>query len=112
MKLNIYDHKEVIKTYEANEYELMFGTVEDMIDAAKLDKIESGTDAEIVMAATNLVTTSMDTVKDLLKDVFDGLTDDEIRHTRVSEIVNVIVDVIKYAISQISLFGGGKRGKN
>lgn len=112
MKLNIYDHKEVIKTYEADEYELMFGTVEDMIDAAKLDKIESGTDAEIVMAATNLVTTSMDTVKDLLKDVFDGLTDDEIRHTRVSEIVNVIVDVIRYAISQISLFGGGKRGKN
>lgn len=112
MKLNIYDHKEVIKTYEANEYELMFGTVEDMIDAAKLDKIESGTDAEIVMAATNLVTTSMDTVKDLLKDVFDGLTDDEIRNTRVSEIVNVIVDVIRYAISQISLFGGGKRGKN
>ena len=112
MKLNIYDHKEVIKTYEANEYELMFGTVEDMIDAAKLDKIESGTDAEIVIAATNLVTTSMDTVKDLLKDVFDGLTDDEIRHTRVSEIVNVIVDVIRYAISQISLFGGGKRGKN
>ena len=111
MKLNIYDHKEVIKTYEADEYELMFGTVEDMIDAAKLDKIESGTDAEIVMAATNLVTTSMDTVKDLLKDVFDGLTDDEIRHTRVSEIVNVIVDVIMYAIGQISIFGGGK-GKN
>ena len=112
MKLNIYDHKEVIKTYEADEYELMFGTVEDMIDAAKLDKIESGTDAEIVIAATNLVTTSMDTVKDLLKDVFDGMTDDEIRHTRVSEIVNVIVDVIRYAISQISLFGGGKKGKN
>ena len=112
MKLNIYEHKEVIKNYEADEYELMFGTVEDMIDAAKLDKIESGTDAEIVMAATNLVTTSMDTVKDLLKDVFDGLTDDEIRHTRVSEIVNVIVDVIRYAISQISLFGGGKKGKN
>ena len=109
MKLNIYDHKEVIKTYEANEYELMFGTVEDMIDAAKLDKIESGTDAEIVMAATNLVTTSMDTVKDLLKDVFDGLTDDEIRNTRVSEIVNVVVDILMYAVSQITLFGGSKR---
>lgn len=109
MKLNIYDHKKVIKTYEANEYELMFGTVEDMIDAAKLDKIESGTDAEIVMAATSLVTTSMDTVKDLLKDVFDGLTDDEIRNTRVSEIVNVVVDILMYAVSQITLFGGSKR---
>ena len=109
MKLNIYDHKEVIKTYEANEYELMFGTVEDMIEAAKLDKIESGTDAEIVMAATSLVTTSMDTVKDLLKDVFDGLTDDEIRNTRVSEIVNVVVDILMYAVSQITLFVGSKR---
>ncbi len=111
MKLNIYDHKNIIKTYEASAYEIMFGTVEDIIDAAKLDKIETGTDAEIVMAATHLVTNSMDTVKDLLKDVFDGLTDDEIRHARVSEIINVIVDIIMYAVSQITLFGG-KTGKN
>ena len=111
MKLNIYEKKRIVKTYEASAYEIMFGTVEDIIDAAKLDKIETGTDAEIVMAATNLVTNSMDTVKDLLKDVFDGLTDDEIRHARVSEIINVIVDIIMYAISQITLFGGGK-GKN
>lgn len=109
MKLNIYDHKKVVKTYETDAYEIMFGTVEDLIDAAKLDTIEHGSDAEIVVAATNLVTTSMGTVKDLLKDIFDGLTDDEIKHTRVSEIVNVIVEVILYAIGQISLFGTGKR---
>lgn len=109
MKLNIYNHKEIVKTYEADAYEIMFGTVEDLIDAAKLDTIENGSDAELVVAATNLVTTSMGTVKDLLKDIFDGLTDDEIKHTRVSEIVNVIVEVILYAIGQISLFGTGKR---
>lgn len=112
MKLNIYEKRRIVKTYEASAYEIMFGTVEDIIDAAKLDKIETGTDAEIVMAATNLVTNSMDTVKDLLKDVFDGLTDDEIRHARVSDVINVIVDIIMYAISQITLFGGGKTGKN
>lgn len=111
MKLNIYEHKTVVKTYEADAYEIMFGTVEDLIDAAKLDTIENGTDAELVIAATNLVTTSMGTVKDLLKDIFDGLTDDEIKNTRVSEIVNVIVEVILYAIGQISVLGG-KKGKN
>ena len=111
MKLNIYEKRHIVKTYEASAYEIMFGTVEDIIDAAKLDRIETGTDAEIVMAATNLVTNSMDTVKDLLKDVFDGLTDDEIRHARVSDIINVIVDIIMYAVSQITLFGG-KTGKN
>lgn len=109
MKLDIYDHKTVVKTYETDEYEVMFGTVEDLINAAKLDTIEKGSDAEIVVAATNLVTTSMGTVKDLLKDIFDGLTDDEIKHTRVSDIVNVIVEVILYAVGQISIFGGNKR---
>ena len=109
MKLDIYDHKTVVKTYETDTYEVMFGTVEDLIDAARLDTIENGSDAEIVVAATNLVTTSMGTVKDLLKDIFDGLTDDEIKHTRVSDIVNVIVEVILYAVGQISVFGGNKR---
>lgn len=109
MKLDIYDNKTVVKTYETDTYEIMFGTVEDLINAAKLDTIEKGSDAEIVVAATNLVTTSMDTVKDLLKDIFEGLTDDEIKHTRVSDIVNVIVEVILYAVGQISIFGGNKR---
>ena len=109
MKLDIYDHKTVVKTYETDTYEIMFGTVEDLINAAKLDTIENGSDAEIVVAATNLVTTSMDTVKDLLKDIFEGITDDEIKHTRVSDIVNVIVEVILYAVGQISVFGGNKR---
>lgn len=109
MKLDIYDHKTVVKTYETDAYEIMFGTVEDLIDAAKLDTIEHGSDAEIVIAATNLVTTSMGTVKELLKDIFEGLTDEEIKHTRVSDIVNVIVDVIMYAVGQISIFGGSGR---
>lgn len=109
MKLDIYDHKTVVKTYETDTYEIMFGTVEDLINAAKLDTIEKGSDAEIVVAATNLVTTSMGTVKDLLKDIFDGITDEEIKHTRVSDIVNVIVEVILYAVGQISVFGGNKR---
>ena len=109
MKLDIYDHKTVVKTYETDTYEIMFGTVEDLINAAKLDTIENGSDAEIVVAATNLVTTSMDTVKDLLKDIFEGITDEEIKHTRVSDIVNVMVEVILYAVGQISIFGGNKR---
>lgn len=109
MKLDIYDHKTVVKTYETDAYEIMFGTVEDLIDAAKLDTIEHGSDAEIVIAATNLVTTSMGTVKELLKDIFEGLTDEEIKHTRVSDIVNVIVEVIMYAVGQISIFGGSGR---
>ena len=40
--------------------------------------------------------------KYLLKDIFDGLTDDEIKHTRVSDIAQVLLDVIRYTIEQLN----------
>ena len=32
LKLNIYEKRKVIKTYTAETYDLMFGTVEDLLD--------------------------------------------------------------------------------
>lgn len=52
MKLNIYEKKQVVKTYEANSYDLMFGTVEDVANAINLDELKSGTDAEIIFQST------------------------------------------------------------
>ena len=37
LKLNIYNKKEIVKTYTAETYDLMFGTVEDLIDLINLD---------------------------------------------------------------------------
>lgn len=102
MKLNIYDRKEIVKTYEADTYDLMFGTLEDVANAMKLDDMKTGTTEEIMKMAVNLVTNSMDTVKDLLKDLFDGITDEEIRHTRISEIIQVFIDVVTYTIKALN----------
>lgn len=103
MKLNIYDKKKVIKTYETSTYDLMFGTVEDVAEAIKLDNLKTGSDVEIIKMVGNLVITSMDTIKDLLIDIFDGLTEDELKHTKVSEIAMVLVDVVKFTIQQLNL---------
>jgi len=51
----------------------------------------------------------MDTVKDLLKDIFEGITDEEIKKCKVSEIAVVLVDVVKYTLVQL---GKGFSGKN
>lgn len=110
MKLNIYNKREIVKTYTADKYELMFGTVEDLVDAINLDAIQTGSDDEIIKAASNLVLTGLDTIKELLKDVFDGLTDEELKHVKVSELIEVIVEIVTYSISQLN-FGSGK-GKN
>lgn len=109
MKLNIYDKKKIVKTYEVDAYDLMFGTVEDVANAIDIDSLKSGSDVEIIKMVGKLVMSSMDTVKNLLKDIFDGLTDEELKNTKVSEIATVLVDVVKFTIAQLNL---GENGKN
>ena len=109
MKLNIYEKKQVVKTYEADTYDLMFGTIEDVAEAVNLDELKTGSDVELIKMVGNLVVTSMGTVKNLLKDIFEGLTDDELRSTKVSEIATVLIDVVKYTIVQLNF---GNKGKN
>lgn len=113
MKLNIYGKvdgkKAIVKTYEAETYDLMFGTVEDVADAVKLDELKTGTDVEIIKMVGNLVLHSMDTVKDLLKDVFEGITDEELKNTKIAEIAIVLVDIVKFTLIQLNL---GNKAKN
>lgn len=103
MKLNIYEKKKVIKTYEAEAYDLMFGVLEDVAKAAKIDDLKTGSDVEIIKMIGNLALRSMDTVKDLMKDIFNGITDEELKNTKVAEIAAVLVDVVKFTISQLNL---------
>lgn len=109
MKLNIYENKKVIKTYEVDTYDLMFGTVEDVANAIDIDSLKTGSDVEIIKLVGKLVMSSMGTVKNLLKDIFDGITDEELKKTKVSEIATVLVEVVKFTIAQLKL---GDNGKN
>lgn len=109
MKLNIYKNRKIEKTYTADTYDLMFGTIEDVADAVNLDSLKTGSDVEIIKMIGNLVLNSMDTVKNLLKDVFEGITDEELKRTKVKEIAVVLLDVVKFTIAQLNL---GNNGKN
>lgn len=107
MKLNIYGKvdgkKGVVKTYVADTYDLMFGTVEDVAAAIKLDGLKTGSDVEIIRMVGDLVINSMDTVKGLLKDIFEGVTDEELKNTTVKEIATVLIDVVRFTIDQLSI---------
>lgn len=109
LKLNIYKKKEIEKTYTTESYDLLFGTVEDFIELVDLDKLEKGTDAEIIKLVGNVIIKGgLEVIKPLIKDIFDGLTDEELRHTKVSEIAKILVEVVKFAISQMSIGNDGK----
>lgn len=101
LRLNIYNKRQIEKTYTAETYDLMFGTVEDLIDVIDLDKLEGASDTEIIKLAMDVVMNGLGIIKPLLKDIFDGLTDEELRNTKVSEIAFVLVEVVKFTITQM-----------
>lgn len=109
LKLNIYEKKKVVKTYTAETYDLMFGTVEDLVDLIDLDQLKNGTDAEIIKLVGKVIINGMGIIKPLLKDIFEGLTDEELKNTKVSEISTALVEIVKFSISQITK---GTNGKN
>jgi hypothetical protein len=109
LKLDIYEKRNVVKTYTTDTYDIMFGTVEDLVNLIELDKLASGDNTELLKLVGNVVTNGMDIIKPLLKDIFEGLTDDELRHTKIKDIITVVVEIVKFAIEQI---GKGSNGKN
>ena len=110
MKLNIYKGDEIVKTYEKDSSRLRFGVVEDVAQAVNLDELKEGSEAEILRMIAKLVITSLDTIKGLMKDIFPGLTDEEIRNCSVDEMAMVIFEVIEFTIKQLNI--RGNRQKN
>ena len=92
IKLNVYkkeNKKEVEKTYSVEGYDLMMGTVEDFIQYVDVDKLDN--DVEIL----KMVMGCLGQIKPLLLDVFDELTEDELKRTKIKEVLACIVDIVK-----------------
>ena len=102
MKLNIYKKGKIEKTYEADTYDLMFGTVEDIAAAIDFDALQTGSDAEIIKMVWKAFRKSRETITDLMKDVFPGITDEELRRTKITEMARVIAEIVQYTIAQLS----------
>ena len=108
MKLNIYEHKRIVKTYTADAYDLPWGVVEDVADAVNLDDLKTGSEAEIMRMVANVVIKSKDTVNVLIKDIFEDITDEDLRKATVTEIAACIVDVVRYTVAELRRGSSGK----
>lgn len=111
LKLNIYDGKKIVKTYEANDFTLMTGVCEDIINLVDIDKLTSGKidDKTMGIEVIKLVTKSFSKFKPFLQDVFEGLTDDEYRHTSIKEVAKVVVDIVQYTVGELFSVGGNSK---
>lgn len=103
LKLNIYSEnkKEIEKTLTAEGYELMLGTVEDIMQIIDVDKIDS--DA----AVAAMVVKGYRQLVPFIKDIFPEATDDDLRHAKVREIITLFKNVVKVIIEDLGLLKSG-----
>jgi hypothetical protein len=110
LNLNIYRGREIEKVYTADEYDIMFGTVEDLINLIDVDSLTGGkTDADFVGAVAALLKGGISSVRSLLKEIFPEVTDDELKRVKMKDVVAILVNVLKYGFVNMS---GASNSKN
>lgn len=93
MKLNIYKNQhKILKTYEVDEYDLMYGTVEDILDL--FDAVGTNNQDDLLKT----IAQNKKKLNDLLLDIFggEGLTEDELRNIKIKELVPVFIDLFAF----------------
>lgn len=92
MKLNVYkNQREIEKTYEIDNYDLMYGTVEDVL--AMFDDIEDYSDNTQIF---RVIQKNRKKLNDLLQDIFPELTDEELRRIKLKELIPVFMGLFAY----------------
>ena len=89
--------------------------LKNIIESLELDKL--GTlmatekpDMAMVEVAGGMVVNAYDVIRDLMKKMFRGMTDEEYENTHIDEVAAVIVGLVKYTAQTIKIAGG--KGKN
>nr|DAP43735.1 MAG TPA: hypothetical protein [Caudoviricetes sp.] len=102
LKLNIYDKRKVVKTYTTDTYDLMTGTVEDVINLVDTKMFADDTNSiAFIGSFVKILAGAFHLFKPLLKEIFDGLTDEELRHTKMKDVANVLVAVVTFGLKQM-----------
>lgn len=111
LTLNIYKNsKEIEKTYTATDCDIMFGTCENLVNLMDFNfkNNEDVDNVEFISSVTNLIRGSFAEVKNILMEVFPDITDDELKRIKMSELVPLILDIVKFTFSGITKLGKKK----
>lgn len=95
--LHIYDKtgKNLIKMYEAQPFELPFGTVRKLMAIVKIEDMDN--QAELLKT----VAEAWDEIMGVLNTVFPDCTEEEWDSVKAKEVLNVVIQIAKAAISDV-----------
>lgn len=83
------------KTYTADTIDCRFGIVEDILNVLDVDNLDN----KASLAA--MIIRSSKQLKPFLKDLFEGVTDEELRSARTSNIIQIFKDIYSYAVNEL-----------
>ena len=107
MKLNVMNKKQVEKTYTLESYDILYGTILDLTEAIDLEELarqldpNSRDNVAFIKIVTNLIYSSRDLINELLLDMFEGLTMEELRRVGTNDIVVCLIELIGQAFPLI-----------
>lgn len=97
LKLPIYDGSNIVKTYTAETINFSFGVVEDILNALNVEEMKTGDNKEIAV----MILKCSKQLKPFLMDLFEGVTAEEIRHTKIQDLIIVFRGLYQYATGEI-----------
>ena len=105
LTLNIYGRGEekntVVKKYTAEGYDLTLGTITAICDIINADSTTD--EKQIAIAAAK----GASEIMPLLKDIFEGVTDEELKRVKVKELLPLFVQIGRSAIGSFDVLKKG-----
>ena len=105
LTLKIYKGKKVEKEYKTDTIDCSFGVIEDVLDVLDFENMKKGDNSELAA----MVVKCTKQLKPFLRDIFDGVTDEEIRRTRIQNLIEIFKGLYKYATDELSLVAGDEK---
>lgn len=95
--LKIYDNegKNVVKSHESTTYDLMFGTVMNLMELLKIEDMDNQ------MEMLKTIYGAWDEIKIVLSGVFPDVSNDDWKHVKVKELLPIILEIAKYSVTEM-----------
>jgi hypothetical protein len=101
MKIDIRKRGEIIKTYTADIEDVNYGVIEDVSRIVDLEMLDNITDQEATKLINDIVKTKASEVKSILKEIFDGVTEQELRQVKPRQISAALYEIVVYTANDL-----------
>lgn len=118
LTLNIYEDRlcrKVEKTVTASEFSLSTAICEDVLNVINIDMWEGGIqslDTEALLPLViPIIRNGFPFFVQLVAEIFE-ITEKEAKHTKLSEMAKVLIDIVMYAMDELKPLATSKNSKN